>query len=56
MLLAYIATYTWRGSISSGKNYLGDLIQEKDAANSKLVEIAKVALKNNIFTFKEKNL
>ena len=32
------------------------LRQEKDVAASTLVELAEVALKNNIFTFKEKTL
>ena len=33
-----------------------DLRQEKDVTTSKLVELAEVVLKNNIFTFKEKTL
>ena len=33
-----------------------DLRQEKDVTTSTLVELAEVVLKNNIFTFKGKNL
>ena len=33
-----------------------DLRQEKDVTTSTLVELAEVVLKNNIFTFKEKDL
>ena len=33
-----------------------DLRQEKDVTTSTLLKLAEVVLKNNIFTFKEKNL